>query len=256
MVDQGGSRGTVQLRIRCRNRAARRSTRSCFVRSADTPFGKGRSSIGDLVQFGPGGRIRRYPGTYPQIIAVLEGSGEASGGEGVDAPIGAGEAVFQGGPRGEVRGQANGAHHRGRASGSVSGASEGRSLRRHAARYSRHWRTGARPTMRAAGRGHRAARHSPRAAPSSGPPTARAFPSAVPSPRSTNARIAGRTRSRGGRARARASGFRLAGTAGHSMTVLAMAGGSRPARSQPAAVAVSGTPTTMRTRYRIGTSLR
>ena len=36
---------------------------------------------------------------------------------------------------------------------------------------------------------------------------------------------------------------RSLGHAGHSMTVLAMAGGSRPARSQPAAVAASGTPT-------------
>ncbi len=38
------------------------------------------------------------------------------------------------------------------------------------------------------------------------------------------------------------------GLAGHSMTVLAMAGGSRPASSHPAAVAASGTPMTARTR--------
>jgi hypothetical protein len=44
--------------------------------------------------------------------------------------------------------------------------------------------------------------------------------------------------------------------AGHSMAALAIAGGSRPARSQPAAVAASGTPTTASARYRNGTSPR
>jgi quercetin dioxygenase-like cupin family protein len=47
-----------------------------------------------IFRFEPGGRIRRHPGTYPQIIAVLEGSGEVSGADGVDEPIGAGQAVF------------------------------------------------------------------------------------------------------------------------------------------------------------------
>ena len=47
-----------------------------------------------IFRFEPGGRIRRHPGTYPQIIAVLEGSGEVIGSNGVDEPIGAGEAVF------------------------------------------------------------------------------------------------------------------------------------------------------------------
>jgi quercetin dioxygenase-like cupin family protein len=47
-----------------------------------------------IFRFEPGGRIRRHPGTYPQILAVLEGSGEVSGADGVDEPIGAGEAVF------------------------------------------------------------------------------------------------------------------------------------------------------------------
>jgi hypothetical protein len=37
--------------------------------------------------------------------------------------------------------------------------------------------------------------------------------------------------------------------AGHSMTALAMAGGSRPARSQPDAAAASGTPMIARARY-------
>jgi quercetin dioxygenase-like cupin family protein len=54
---------------------------------------------GSLVQAAifrvePGGRLRRHPATYPQILAVLEGSGEVSGAEGVDEPIEAGEAVF------------------------------------------------------------------------------------------------------------------------------------------------------------------
>ena len=47
-----------------------------------------------IFRFEPGGRIRRHPGTYPQIFAVLEGSGEVSGEGGVDEPIGPGEAVF------------------------------------------------------------------------------------------------------------------------------------------------------------------
>ena len=47
-----------------------------------------------IFRFEPGGRIRRHPGTYPQILAVLEGSGEVSGANGVDEPIGAGEAIF------------------------------------------------------------------------------------------------------------------------------------------------------------------
>ena len=47
-----------------------------------------------IFRFAPGGRIRRHPGTYPQILAVLEGSGEVSGANGLDEPIVAGEAVF------------------------------------------------------------------------------------------------------------------------------------------------------------------
>jgi quercetin dioxygenase-like cupin family protein len=42
----------------------------------------------------PGGRLRRHPATFPQILAVLEGAGEVSGADGVDEPIEAGEAVF------------------------------------------------------------------------------------------------------------------------------------------------------------------
>jgi quercetin dioxygenase-like cupin family protein len=47
-----------------------------------------------IFRFEPGGQLRRHPATIPQILAVLEGSGEVSGANGVDEPIGAGEAVF------------------------------------------------------------------------------------------------------------------------------------------------------------------
>ncbi len=54
---------------------------------------------GSLVQAAifrvePGGGLRRHPATFPQILAVLEGSGEVSGTDGVEEPIQAGEAVF------------------------------------------------------------------------------------------------------------------------------------------------------------------
>ena len=58
------------------------------------PFEEGALVGVAIFRFEPGGRIRRHPGTYPQIIAVVEGSGEVSGANGVDEPIGAGEAVF------------------------------------------------------------------------------------------------------------------------------------------------------------------
>ena len=47
-----------------------------------------------ILRFEPSGRLRRHPAGSPQILAVLEGSGEVSGANGVDEPIGAGEAVF------------------------------------------------------------------------------------------------------------------------------------------------------------------
>ena len=59
-----------------------------------SPFEEGALVQAAIFRFEPGGRIRRHPGTYPQIIAVLEGSGEVSGANGVDEPIGPGEAVF------------------------------------------------------------------------------------------------------------------------------------------------------------------
>jgi quercetin dioxygenase-like cupin family protein len=47
-----------------------------------------------VFRVAPGGRIARHPATYPQILAVLDGSGNVSGPSGVDEPIEAGEAVF------------------------------------------------------------------------------------------------------------------------------------------------------------------
>jgi quercetin dioxygenase-like cupin family protein len=47
-----------------------------------------------IFRFEPGGRLHRHPATDPQILAILEGSGEVSGADGDDEPIEAGEAVF------------------------------------------------------------------------------------------------------------------------------------------------------------------
>jgi quercetin dioxygenase-like cupin family protein len=47
-----------------------------------------------VFRFEPGGRLRRHPATNPQILAILDGSGEVSGANGEDEPIEAGEAVF------------------------------------------------------------------------------------------------------------------------------------------------------------------
>jgi quercetin dioxygenase-like cupin family protein len=47
-----------------------------------------------VFRIAPGGRIARHPATHPQILAVLDGSGQVSGASGVDEPIGAGEAVY------------------------------------------------------------------------------------------------------------------------------------------------------------------
>ena len=58
------------------------------------PFEEGALVQAAIFRFEPGGRLKRHTGTYPQILAVLEGSGEVSGANGVHEPIGAGEAVF------------------------------------------------------------------------------------------------------------------------------------------------------------------
>ena len=58
------------------------------------PLRRGSPVQAAVFRLGPGGRIVRHPASVPQILAVLDGSGEVSGGEGVAEPIAAGEAVF------------------------------------------------------------------------------------------------------------------------------------------------------------------
>jgi quercetin dioxygenase-like cupin family protein len=59
-----------------------------------SPFEEGALVQAAIFRFERGGRLRRHPATLPQIFAILEGSGEVSGTNGVDEPIGTGEAVF------------------------------------------------------------------------------------------------------------------------------------------------------------------
>jgi quercetin dioxygenase-like cupin family protein len=47
-----------------------------------------------VFRVAPNGRIARHPATVAQLLGVLEGAGEVSGGDGEFQPIGAGEAVF------------------------------------------------------------------------------------------------------------------------------------------------------------------
>jgi len=47
-----------------------------------------------IFRVAPGGGLRRHPATFPQVLAVLEGSGNVSGADGVVESIAAGEAVF------------------------------------------------------------------------------------------------------------------------------------------------------------------
>ena len=57
-----------------------------------------------VFRLAPGGRITRHPASYPQVLAVLDGSGNVSGAGGVDEPIEAGEAAFwQAGEEHETR---------------------------------------------------------------------------------------------------------------------------------------------------------
>jgi quercetin dioxygenase-like cupin family protein len=58
------------------------------------PFEEGSVVQAAIFRFAPGGRLLRHPATIPQVLAVLEGSGEVSGADGVVEPIAAGEAVF------------------------------------------------------------------------------------------------------------------------------------------------------------------
>jgi quercetin dioxygenase-like cupin family protein len=47
-----------------------------------------------IFRVAPGGGLLRHPATYPQILAVLDGSGAVSGADGIEEPIASGEAVF------------------------------------------------------------------------------------------------------------------------------------------------------------------
>lgn len=58
------------------------------------PFEEGSIVQAAIFRFAPGGRLLRHPATIPQVLAVLEGSGEVSGADGGVEPIAAGEAVF------------------------------------------------------------------------------------------------------------------------------------------------------------------
>ena len=58
------------------------------------PFRLGSAVQAAIFRVAPNGRIARHPATFPQILAVLEGAGRVSGGDGVFQPIAAGEAVF------------------------------------------------------------------------------------------------------------------------------------------------------------------
>jgi quercetin dioxygenase-like cupin family protein len=60
-----------------------------------SPFEDGAPTQAAIFRFGPGGRINRHPaGEFPQILAVLDGSGAVSGEDGVAEPITAGEAAY------------------------------------------------------------------------------------------------------------------------------------------------------------------
>ena len=56
-----------------------------------------------IFRVAPGGRLVRHPATFPQILAVLEGSGEVSGADGVVEPIAAGEAFWHEGEEHETK---------------------------------------------------------------------------------------------------------------------------------------------------------
>jgi quercetin dioxygenase-like cupin family protein len=47
-----------------------------------------------VFRIAAGGRIGRHPATVPQVLAILDGSGEVCGADGVFESVAAGEAVF------------------------------------------------------------------------------------------------------------------------------------------------------------------
>ena len=58
------------------------------------PFERGAAVQAACFRLEPGGRIGRHPATVRQLLAVVEGSGWASGADGVAHAIAAGDAVF------------------------------------------------------------------------------------------------------------------------------------------------------------------
>jgi len=58
------------------------------------PMARGWPAQAAVFRIAPGGRIARHPASVPQLLAVLEGSGWVSGGDGAEEKIAAGEAVF------------------------------------------------------------------------------------------------------------------------------------------------------------------
>ena len=57
------------------------------------PLARGAAVQVAVFRLAPGGRIGRHAATVPQILAVVEGSGWASG-DGGSHPLGPGDAVF------------------------------------------------------------------------------------------------------------------------------------------------------------------
>jgi quercetin dioxygenase-like cupin family protein len=64
------------------------------VAPLSAPFRLGSRIQAAVFRVAPNGKIARHPATVPQILAVLEGTGRVSGGDGQLEPITAGEAVF------------------------------------------------------------------------------------------------------------------------------------------------------------------
>ena len=57
------------------------------------PIARGAGFQVAVFRIGPGGRIARHPATVPQLLAVLEGCGRVSGGDGVEVAVAPGDAV-------------------------------------------------------------------------------------------------------------------------------------------------------------------
>jgi quercetin dioxygenase-like cupin family protein len=68
--------------------------RGVTVAPLTRPLAEGAPFQAAVFQIQAGGGIGRHPATVPQILAVLEGSGEVAGADGNAEPIGTGEAVY------------------------------------------------------------------------------------------------------------------------------------------------------------------